>query len=79
MQCPELKPVISSLIEAIGYDPIRQVLYVKFPNGSLYCYFEVGPNNYKGLVTAPSIGAHFTKNFKYAYKYERLSMPTPKA
>ena len=35
---PQLIPVRSTNVAAIGYDPTSSELYVKFHNGALYCY-----------------------------------------
>lgn len=59
----EMKPVVSSNIKAIGYDPATRVMAVQFANGT-YHYDDVGQEQHDAFVAAESIGSHFHKNFR---------------
>jgi hypothetical protein len=71
MPMPEMQPVSSSSIAAIGYDTENQTVYVQFLNGSTYAYKGVPEHEYENLRTAPSIGAYLNRNYKNVFPYER--------
>jgi len=54
--------VDSSNISSIGYEPQKQILEVKFRDGSVYQYFEVPAYLHEGLMNASSHG-------KYLHRY----------
>jgi hypothetical protein len=68
------KPVKSSQLAAIGYDPISQTLEVEFTPtrkqeaadhpGSIYQYSNVAPGDAARLEEAESVGSHFIKIIK---------------
>lgn len=68
------KPVQSSQLAAIGYDPISQTLEVEFhatkkqeaadQPGSIYQYSNVQPGDAARLTEAESVGSHFIKHIK---------------
>ena len=63
----KIKPVQSSSINAIGYEPESKTLHVEFSSGRAYHYKGVEPEEHEALVNAPSIGAHFSKHIRPAY------------
>ena len=52
----EHKPVKSSNIESIGYDPTSKVLEVKFSGGRVYAYHDVPYDVHFKLMSAESKG-----------------------
>jgi hypothetical protein len=62
----DLKPVESSNIHSIGYDPETRTLGVRFKNKpeALYTYSDVPPAVYAALEGAESIGSAFHKLIK---------------
>lgn len=64
----KLKPVTSSSINAIGYEPESKTLHVEFSSGRAYHYTGVEPEEHEALVNAPSIGAHFSKHIRPNFK-----------
>lgn len=72
MSIPEMHPVSSSNIAAVGYDIDSQVVYVQFLNGSTYAYKGVAEHEFDNLRTAPSVGSYLNRNFKNVYPYERV-------
>lgn len=71
MPMPDMQPVSSSNIAAVGYDAENQTVYVQFLNGSTYAYKGVPENEFENLRTAPSVGSYLNRNFKNVYPYER--------
>lgn len=72
MSIPDMEPVSSSNIAAIGYSVEDQTVYVQFLNGSTYAYKGVPEHEFENLRTAPSVGAYLNRNYKNVYPYERV-------
>ena len=72
MSNPEMHPVSSSNIAAVGYDAKNQWVYVRFLDSSLYAYKGVAQHEFENLLTAPTVGAYLNRNFKNVYPYERM-------
>ena len=68
---PDMQPVSSSNIAALGYDADNQMVYVQFLNNSTYVYKGVPEHEYENLRTAASVGSYFNRNFRNVYPYER--------
>lgn len=68
----EKEYVVSSNVEAVGYDEDTQTLRVWFINGSVYDYSGVGIMEYEGLKNAPSVGSYLHKNIKGQYAYQKV-------
>jgi hypothetical protein len=71
MPMPDMHPVSSSNITAVGYDADNQTVYVQFLNGSTYAYKGVPEHEFENLLTAPSVGSYLNRNYKNVYPYER--------
>jgi hypothetical protein len=71
MPMPDMHPVSSSNITAVGYDAENQTVYVQFLNGSTYAYKGVPEHEFENLLTAPSVGSYLNRNYKNVYPYER--------
>lgn len=63
-----MKPVKSSGLEAIGHDPKTGILTVKFKSGQTYHYEGVSVDHHSKLMSAPSIGSHFQRSIRGAFK-----------
>jgi hypothetical protein len=61
-----MKPVErSSNIAAVGHDPEKNELWVKFKGtGGMYVYQEVDADQHKAFMDADSLGHHFHLNIK---------------
>ena len=70
---PEMQPVSSSNISAVGYDTDNQMVYVEFLNGSMYSYKGVNQNEFENLRTAASVGSYLNRNYKNIYPYEKVA------
>lgn len=53
------KPVPSSHLKAIGYEPHTQTLEVEFHGGKVYQHAGVSPQHHAALISAPSVGRHY--------------------
>jgi len=71
MSIPDMQPVSSSNVSAVGYDADNQTVYVQFLNGSTYAYKGVPEHEFENLRTAPSVGSYLNRYFKNVYPYER--------
>jgi hypothetical protein len=71
MPMPEMQPVSSSNISAVGYDADNQTVYVQFLDGSVYAYKGVPEHEFENLKTASSVGSYLNRNYKNVYPYER--------
>lgn len=58
------KPVASSNIASVGYDPTRMILEIEFKGGSVYQYSSVPLDKYEGLMAAGSRGRYFAAYIK---------------
>jgi hypothetical protein len=63
----DMKPVTSSNIKAIGYDPATKTLAVQFAHGGLYHYSGVEQSVHDDLLKAKSIGGHFYKHVRNSF------------
>lgn len=73
MSMPDMHPVSSSNIAAVGYDAVNQMVYVQFLNGSVYAYKGVLEHEFENLRTAASVGSYLNRNYKNIYPYERVA------
>ena len=72
LQQVDMQLVASSNVESVGYDEKYKTVYVKFLDGSEYCYRDVAQNEFEALRDAPSVGSYLHRNFKGVYVYERI-------
>lgn len=73
---PEMFPVDSSNVKAVGYDPFKMMLYIQFLGiktygyDPVYRYYKVPESVFTGMMKAPSKGmyvwAHIRDKFPYA-------------
>jgi len=61
------------MIHAVGYDPETHTLEVAFNSGRIYCYEDVPPEEYEGLMAADSKGQYMRANIIDVYPYYPLS------
>ena len=65
-------PVKSSAMQAVGYDPARHVLRIRFQTGAEYDYSGVPQAVYDGLLAADWHGSYFHRQIKGRYQYQRV-------
>lgn len=56
--------VISSAIDAVGYDKDRRQLFIKFKQGDTYNFCRVPESIYQGLMSASSKGSYYDNFIK---------------
>jgi len=64
--------VDSSSVAEVGYDVGERVLEVAFVRGGIYQYHGVTPEEYAGLLGAPSKGRYVNGFIKPRYVYQRV-------
>jgi hypothetical protein len=62
-----LIPIRSSNLAAVGYDPQRTQLRIRFRSGRTYDYFAVPLWEYAGLMLASSHGKYFHREIRNRY------------
>lgn len=68
-------PVESEALTSVGYDPDRRMLEVEFESGAVYRYYDVPPELYAGLMTAPSRGEYFAHHIRNeGFEYIRMDV-----
>ena len=70
---PDLQPVHSSLLAAVGYDAQTRQLYVRFlRTQALYVFHDLDEAVYKQLLAAGSMGDYFNEEIRDRYHYTRV-------
>lgn len=65
---PQMIPVESSNIVAIGYESLGATLFVQFKSGRTYAVADIAPGEYDAFMSAPSKGSFYANNIKDQYK-----------
>lgn len=61
--------VDSSMVDAVGYDEEKQILYAEFSNTRhIYAYYEVAKETFESLLEADSIGRFMRNNIIDCYQ-----------
>lgn len=55
----EMIRVVSSAIDAVGYDKERQQLYIQFKQGDTYTFCRVPESIFQNLMSASSKGHYY--------------------
>ena len=64
----EMVPVVSSIIEEVGYNPSLRTLEILFRSGAIYLYYFVPQDVADGLKKSDSPGTYFSKYIKRVYE-----------
>jgi len=67
----EMIPVDSSMVDSVGYDEEHYLLQVVFTSGRVYCYEDVPPEVFQGLMEAESKGQYMRAYIIDVYPYRR--------
>ena len=54
----ERKPVDSSMLASVGYDPSTQTLEMEFTDGAIWQYLNVPELEYTRLIGSSSLGSY---------------------
>ena len=83
MGCPEAaaeivssmhrRPVESTSVKSVGYDPETGTLEIEFVSGGVYEYLGVPEKVHWELVGAESVGAYFTQYVRDRYFTKKVS------
>ena len=68
----DMMDVESSMFGELGYDYERNVLAVRYTNGSLYLYHEVAEWLWNELQAADSMGQFFSAEIRDSHRFERV-------
>lgn len=68
----ERKQVVSTSVAEIGYEPEKEILEVKFNNGSLYQYTGVPYGDFELLMKAESHGKYLNEHIKSKREFHRI-------
>jgi hypothetical protein len=69
MKIPDLTPIDSSSIEAVGYVPGEARLFVRFVTRKTYMYEGITQETYLELIRAESIGRFFNRRIRDQYQF----------
>lgn len=64
-------PVESSMVDSVGYDEETRCLQVVFNTSRVYCYEDVPPEIFQGLLEAESKGRYIRAYIIDVYPYRR--------
>lgn len=68
----ERKPIKSSNLKSVGYDPATKRLHVEFKNGVTWEYDDVPPHIHSDLVHHHSPGGFFSGHIRGNYTARKL-------
>ncbi len=68
----DMKPVNSSNLRSVGYNPMSETLTIQFHYGHIYEYYHVPQYVYNGLMLASSKGEYHHRYIKNSYPYKRI-------
>lgn len=68
----EMHLVSSTNVTSLGYSELEEILYVRFNNQRLYCYFGVPVVEFDSLLSVSSVGKYLYNNIYPFYNCERL-------
>lgn len=67
-----MKPVKSSNLHSVGYDPRSRDLTVRFKSGATHRYHDVPPEKHAALMAADSVGSHFHAHIRSAHRSTKV-------
>ncbi len=62
----------SEAIRQVGYDEYHSVLLIRWAQGDLYAYEDVGLDEFKGIISAESLGNYANDKIKDKYEYYKI-------
>ena len=68
----EMKPVQSSNIDAVGYDPDTREMRIQFKGTGTYAFRGISAEQHRALVNAQSVGGHFAAHIRPRFKGKKL-------
>ena len=71
------KPISSTNIKSVGYDPNKRTLQIEFKRGTVYDYEDVPQTMFDKFMASKSKGKFFISDIRDAFKWRRLDPETP--
>ena len=65
--------VESTMLAAVAYDEVSELLQLKFRSQTIYQYFGVPATVHAALLDAPSKGRYFNRIIRGGFRYCRVS------
>lgn len=72
MTTPTMEPVKSGNIAAVGYDPAKTELHVRFKDGGHYVYSGISQTTHRSMLASDSIGGFLSSKIKGQHKFRKL-------
>jgi hypothetical protein len=66
------RPVTSSSLRSLGYDPRSRTLEVEFHNAAVYQYYDVPETVLEEMLAQNSLGAYFNTEIRDVYECVRF-------
>jgi hypothetical protein len=71
-QALPMRPIDSTMANAVGYDPKHHLLQVEFKNGTVYQYEDVDLETWQDFQESDSPGRFFNQEIRGYYRSHRL-------
>jgi hypothetical protein len=68
-------PVVSSVIDEVGYNASCRTLEIRFNSGAIYLYYFVPQDVHDALMAADSKGSYFNKQIKGLFEHHQIAEP----
>jgi KTSC domain len=66
------RPVHSSSLRSLGYDPRSRILEIEFHNTGVYRYYDVPETVLKEMLAQESLGGYFNTQIRDIYSCRRV-------
>jgi hypothetical protein len=67
------RPVESSALQSVGYDPEKKILELEFKNsGGVWQYYRLPSPVYDKFIHAESLGSYFVTKIKGRYREQKM-------
>jgi hypothetical protein len=67
-----MRPVESSSLRRVGYNPANRTLRIEFKEVGVWEYLQVPPSEYEGLMKAGSIGRYFHAHIRNRFQSRKI-------
>ena len=71
---PEMVQVVSTSIDAVGFDPVSAELWVRFVTGTTYVYSGVPEPVFDEFLLAESKGRYFNGEIRDTYPFRQAEV-----
>lgn len=72
----DMRPVKSSNIREIGYDPETSTAHINFGQAT-YAVKGISQEEFDAFAAAPSLGKHYNANIKGKFEISKVGAPPP--